>query len=269
MMKKNSKLLIASVSAMMLMTATASARDNRRITAMDVGGLAIGLMINSINQDSNKAPAGHKNLGPVSKQRNQELLRNKGRAPAKQAPRTKNTAPTAVAKSAPKAAAPVAVARVADPNVLEAQKNLAALGFHEVGKPDGFAGKGTASAVKAFEEANGLPETGVLSATVIALIAKDAMIAKNQPTEAITEVAEIAPEEEFEPENFIANEVTPDPIPVAEKVTVPEVEKAPEKAPEPVATAVATAVASVATTPETKTQEVKAVETPVASENEW
>lgn len=254
MMKKKSKLLAASVASVFLMTATASASD----IGNAVIGFGLGLAYEAIkkNSNNNNSRRGHTNLGPVNKQQRT--------APAKQAPKPRNNTPSAVAKSAPKAA-PVAVAKVADPNVLEAQKNLAALGFTDVGTPDGFAGKGTASAVKAFQKSNGLPETGVLSATVIALIAKDAMIAKNEPVEAITEVAEVAAQEEFEPENFVATEVAPDPIPVAEKVAVPEVEKAPEKAPEPVATA----VTSVSTTPETKTQEVKAVETPAASENEW
>lgn len=249
MMKKKSKLLAASVASVFLMTATASASD----IGNAVIGFGLGLAYEAIkkNSNNNNSRRGHTNLGPVNKQQRT--------GPAKQAPRPRNNAPSAVAKSAPKAAP----ARVADPQVLEAQKNLAALGFSEVGTPDGFAGKGTASAVKNFQKSNGLPETGVLSATVIALIAKDAMIAKNEPAEAVTDVAEIAPQEEFEPENFVATEVAPDPIPASEKVSAPEIEQIPVKKPEPVATA----VASVAT-PETKTQEVKAVE-PAVSENEW
>ncbi len=250
-MKKKSKLLTASVASIFLMTATASAKDiDKYATGIAVGGAAAVVVYKLFNNDSKqekgyRVPPGHKNLGPVKKgQRN---------ASTKQAPRPKNT-PSAVAKSAPKQA-PVAVARVADPAVLEAQKNLAALGFTEVGKPDGFAGKGTASAVKAFEKSNGLPETGILSATVIALIAKDAAENRDNPVETVTEVAEIA-KEEPKPSEIAVSEPVVEPAPVIDKTP----EKAPETAP--------TAVAQVAV-PETKTPEPAVVEEPAVSENEW
>lgn len=67
-----------------------------------------------------------------------------------------------------------AVRAVADPSILTAQEHLAALGYDQVGKPDGFAGKGTSAAVLAFQKDKGLPETGSLDATMIALIAKAA-----------------------------------------------------------------------------------------------
>lgn len=257
-MKMNSKLLAASVSIIYILSSSGAYAGKVSISDVltAVGTVtAVGVAIsNSGNQNTRKAPAGHKNLGPVSKQRNQELLRSNGRAPAKQAPRPKN-APSAVAKSAPKQA-PVAVARrVADPAVLEAQKNLAALGFTEVGKPDGFVGKGTASAVKNFQRSNGLPETGVLSATVIALIAKDAAENTANPIEALTEVAEIT-KEEPKPDEIAVSQPVVEPAPV--------VEKAPEKAPEPVPTAVAQVAV-----PETKTPEPAVIEEPATTENEW
>jgi len=67
-----------------------------------------------------------------------------------------------------------AVKPVADPSILTAQEHLAALGYDQVGKPDGFAGKGTSAGVLAFQKDRGLPETGTLDATMIALIAQAA-----------------------------------------------------------------------------------------------
>lgn len=245
MMKKNSKILSASVGAIFLMTATASANDSARI-AIGIGGLILGEVIkNSGNNNNNRR--GHTSLGPVNKQQQRS-------APSKQAPKPRNNTPSAVAKSAPKAA-PVAIARVADPQVLEAQKNLAALGFTEVGKPDGFAGKGTAEAVRAFQKSSSLPETGVLSATVIALIAKDAAKNTANPIEAITEVAEIS-KEKTKPDEIVVSQPVVEPAPV--------VEKTPEKVTEPAPTAVAQVAV-----PETKTPEPEVIEEPAATENEW
>lgn len=67
-----------------------------------------------------------------------------------------------------------AVKPVADPSILTAQEHLVALGYDQVGKPDGFAGKGTSAGVLAFQKDRGLPETGALDATMIALIAQAA-----------------------------------------------------------------------------------------------
>ncbi|WP_192799549.1 peptidoglycan-binding domain-containing protein [Brucella tritici] len=67
-----------------------------------------------------------------------------------------------------------AVKPVADPSILSAQEHLAALGYEQVGKPDGFAGKATSAAVLAFQKDRSLPETGTLDATMIALIAQAA-----------------------------------------------------------------------------------------------
>lgn len=262
MMKRNSKLLISSVSAIFIMTASASANDYGRYakgvavgTAVDAGFFLLDKALNNNGkQQKFRAPPGHTNLGPVNKQQQRS-------APAKQAPKAR----TAVAKSTPKAAAPVAVTRVADPQVLEAQKNLAALGFSQVGKPDGFAGKGTAEAVRNFEETKNLPLTGVLTPTIIALIANDVMVAKANPPEAETEVAEIKIDQEMEPEDFVSTEAVTEPNDVVETVVAPEIEKAPEKP----AVSVPTAVAAVSV-PETKKAEAKAVEKPaVALENEW
>ncbi|WP_180350183.1 peptidoglycan-binding domain-containing protein [Ochrobactrum sp. CGA5] len=67
-----------------------------------------------------------------------------------------------------------AVKPVADPSILTAQEHLVALGYNQVGKPDGFVGKATSAAVVAFQKDKGLPETGALDATMIALIAQAA-----------------------------------------------------------------------------------------------
>lgn len=67
-----------------------------------------------------------------------------------------------------------AVKPVADPSILTAQEHLVTLGYDQVGKPDGFSGKGTAAGVLAFQKDRGLPETGSLDATMIALIAQAA-----------------------------------------------------------------------------------------------
>lgn len=98
------------------------------------------------------------------------------------APASRNKA-TSVAKSNTGKAGAVAgaavvanqaVKPVADPSILTAQEHLVALGYNQVGKPDGFVGKATSAAVVAFQKDKGLPETGALDATMIALIAQAA-----------------------------------------------------------------------------------------------
>jgi hypothetical protein len=53
-----------------------------------------------------------------------------------------------------------AATRTQRAEVLDAQSRLAALGYGEVGAPDGFFGDQTREAVRAFQRANGLPDSG-------------------------------------------------------------------------------------------------------------
>ena len=57
----------------------------------------------------------------------------------------------------------VAAADASDPVIFEAQKKLEELGY-DPGKPDGIKGQKTVTAIKLFQEDNGLPPTGRLDA---------------------------------------------------------------------------------------------------------
>jgi hypothetical protein len=50
--------------------------------------------------------------------------------------------------------------RAARPEVLDVQRRLLALGYAQVGQADGFYGDQTRAAVRAFQQANGLPDSG-------------------------------------------------------------------------------------------------------------
>ena len=84
------------------------------------------------------------------------------------------------------AAAPAKSKPVADPSVLAAQEHLLALGYTQVGKPDGFAGKGTAAAVMAFQKDQGIEPTGKLDDGMMAFISREAA---NRVAEPVSEVA--------------------------------------------------------------------------------
>lgn len=143
-----------------------------------VGGL-IGCGAGHAVQEKGKAHKGGKNSAALNSAKNGKPMKDggKARSAAKQ---------TNVASTIPKAK----VAPVADQGVLEAQKNLAALGYNQVGKPDGFTGKGTSAAVKAFQAERGIPATGTLDAGLMAFIASEAVKIGNQPSDLNSQVAD-------------------------------------------------------------------------------
>lgn len=156
-----------------------------------------------------------------------------------------------------------AVKPAADPSILTAQENLAALGYDQVGKPDGFAGKGTSAAVLAFQKDRGLPETGALDATMIALIAQAAtkdesgsQLASKAAEPAIEKEAEQAPANETTEtatasvENTAADEMSHEEYVEAERAAGPIVDEVePEIAPiQKSVPASETSVASITTT---------------------
>lgn len=164
-----------------------------------IGGGLVGCGTGHVIQKKSKqkpAEATAKQKAPAS--------RNNGKATSIAKSNTGKT--TAAAGAA--VVANQAVKPVADPSILTAQEHLAALGYDQVGKPDGFAGKGTSAAILAFQKDRGLPETGALDATMIALIAQaatkdesgsqlaskpaDAGIEKEIGTASVSEVTETA-----------------------------------------------------------------------------
>lgn len=181
-MTKLSKMTIAvlmasaiSVSAVPSTFAGQKQHDNWGKVGAAGAGLAAGLIIGAIaNASKLKAPNnGDVNLGPVGQKSRSDTNKFKGgskpqnTAKTKQQPAAKGTT---MASTAPKAK----VAPVADQKVLEAQKNLASLGYNQVGTPDGFAGKGTAAAVMAFQTAHAFAPTGKLDDGLMAFIEREA-----------------------------------------------------------------------------------------------
>ena len=143
-----------------------------------VGGL-IGCGAGHAVQKKGKAHKGGKNSAALNPAKNGKSTKDGGKA--RSAPKQTNVASTA---------SKAKVAPVADQGVLEAQKNLAALGYNQVGKPDGFAGKGTSAAVKAFQTQRGIPATGILDAGLMAFIASEATKIGNQPSDLNSQVAD-------------------------------------------------------------------------------
>lgn len=150
------------------------------------GGAACGLgaLGDAFSSFKGQNSKGHKNLGYVGDKRNAELNRNTGKTNGGK------TNPAGKAKPAPQqpaiVAAPAKPKPVADPSILAAQEHLLALGYTQVGKPDGFAGKGTAAAVMAFQKDQMIEQTGKLDDGMMAFISREAA---NRVAEPVSEVA--------------------------------------------------------------------------------
>ncbi len=99
------------------------------------------------------------------------------------------------------AAAPAKPKPVADPSVLAAQEHLLALGYTQVGKPDGFAGKGTAEAVRAFQKDREIKQTGKLDDGLMAFISREAAL---QVVEPVSEMASTIVDPQIEKEASLA-----------------------------------------------------------------
>ncbi len=162
-----------------------------------VGGCVTGIVVGQQKQanQARNPRNGDENLGPVGEKRNAELNDNRG-GKAK---------PASKAKSAPQqtaiAAAPSKPKPVADPSVLAAQEHLLALGYTQVGKPDGFAGKGTAEAVRAFQKDREIKQTGKLDDGLMAFISREAAL---QVVEPVSEMASTIVDTQIEKEASMA-----------------------------------------------------------------
>lgn len=115
-----------------------------------------------------------------------------------------------------------AVKPVADPSILTAQEHLVTLGYGQVGKPDGFAGKATSAGVLAFQKDRGLPETGSLDATMIALIAQAATKDESSGQLVLKPVELAIEKEEERAAGPIVDEVEPETTPVQKSVPASE-----------------------------------------------